>query len=161
MLSQYPRAHRYFVRASLVGAWVFAAGAGFAATTFTAMSISIVRELGVVLTILCGASLAMGAVWAALGVLFKHYRWEWGASWACCFGISPYVFSVWYVVLFQVEVTRTTQAFLVTSLFLFFLSRAALCGAHAARLRAMHVEGGVVTNAIDTVVRNSGNKSTR
>jgi hypothetical protein len=152
MLSQFPRIHRYYVRTTLVLAWLFAAGAGFAATTFTAISATVVRELGLVLTIVCGVALSLGGIIAAAGVLFKHYRWEWWSAYFSAFGISPYVFSLWYTVLFQGEETRTTQALLVTSLFLSFLTRAALCGAHAARLRAIHIEGEGVTDAIDHMV---------
>lgn len=156
MLSPYVRRHRIAVRSALTFSWIFAGLAGLSAATLTTVSLTVVRELGLVLTIVCGIAFAVGAGVATYGVAFDRYRFEWAGSWFAGFGISPYVVSLWAVIVSTGEVTRQTQALLVTSLLCFFLARALLCGAHAARLRALHEAGEVTLHAADDDDDSSG-----
>lgn len=151
MLSLYDKRHRIAVRSALTASWGFAGLAGLSAATLTSVSLTVVRELGLVLTVVCGLALALGAGVATWGVATDRYRFEWGGAWFAGFGISPYVVSLWAVIsaTWPAEITRTTQGLLVTSLLCFFLTRALMCGAHASRLRALHVAGEVTLHAGD------------
>jgi hypothetical protein len=146
MLSAYPLKNRVSVRFLLTGAWFFAGCAGLSAAAL--VNITFVRELGIFMTILCGAALAGGALIAALGVAMNSYRWEWGASWLAAFGLSPYLIGIWLAVWF-IDIGRISQALLVTSLVVFFLYRSAMCAAHAAKLRSLHQAAEVTFHADD------------
>lgn len=141
MYSGLPRRQRRLVKVTLAAAWVLAGAGGLSAIIVSPNTI--VAELGILVVFGWGSIAAVSSVIAALGVLFKRYRWEWWASWFASAGIVPYVGTVWWLV-FAGETTRLTQAFLVSSLMAFFALRAQLCAAHAAKLRVMHEEA--VTN---------------
>jgi len=144
MLRDYPTRNRILVRVSLTSAWVLAGGAGFT----SALLLNVVRELGTVMTVVCGVILTIGALVATLGVALDRYRWEWSAAWFAAFGLSPYFVAIWAAV-FLVDLGRISQAFLVTALVTFFLYRAMMCSAHAARLRGLHHEAEVTLHAGD------------
>lgn len=159
MLSTYSQRHRVAVRTTLSLSWGFAGAAGISATALTTVSNTVVRELGAVLTVACGLALFLGCTVAMWGVARDRYRFEWSGSWFAAFGISPYVVSIWAVVSTG-GYTRTTQALLVTSLMLFFVARALLCGAHASRLRALHEAGEEAFHAGNNVDDSSGHTNT-
>lgn len=152
MYSGLPLPHRRFVKVSLSASWLFAAAAGLSAVILSPNTI--ISELGPWLTEISGWMLGTAAITAMLGVAGARYRWEWFASWFAAAALSPYLVTVWALTLTG-EPTRSTQAFLVTSLLSFFITRAVLCSAHAAKLREVHGAG---TGVID-LIENGGTGS--
>ncbi len=145
MLSLYPLRNRVYVRLSLTTAWTLASCAGVVASLLIG---NVIRELGTAMTVVCGLSLLIGSGVATYGVAFNRYRLEWAGAWFAAFGLSPYLVALWLAV-FVVDFGRISQAFVISSLVTFFLYRAAMCSAHAARLRALHHEAEVVFHAGD------------
>lgn len=137
MYSNLPKRQRRLIKFTLAASWLLAGAGGVAAIVVSPNTL--VAELGRFVAFGWGGVVAMSSLVATAGVLFKHYRWEWWASWFTAAGIVPYVGTVWWLVAAG-ETARLTHAFLVTSLMGFFILRALLCAAHAARLRALHGE---------------------
>lgn len=137
MYSNLPKRQRRLIKLVLASSWLLAGAGGVSAIVVSPNTI--VAELGRLVVFGWGGVVAVSSLIATAGVLFKRYRWEWWASWFAAAGIVPYVGTVWWLVAAG-ETTRLTQAFLVTSLMGFFVLRALLCAAHAAKLRAVHEE---------------------
>lgn len=129
-----PRARRA-VKVALSASWLLGAFAGVSAVILS--PVAIIEEVGIVGTLFSGGLLAATALTAAAGVITDRYRLEWVASWGAASALVPYLITVWALVLTEAA-WRTTQAFLVTSLLAFFLSRGAICSAHAAKLRGAY-----------------------
>lgn len=150
MYSGLPTAHRRAVKTALTLSWLASAGAGLSAIILSPNTI--VAELGEWGTILSGVALSFSAILAAAGVTFGRYRWEWVSAWVSAAALAPYLITVWALVIVDSN-TRSTQAFLVTSLLGFYITRALLCAAHAAKLRIAHV---MALAAIDSVKDGEG-----
>lgn len=150
MYSALPPNTRRLIKGVLAAAWLWAGGAGLSASIMAPGTY--VAELGSVWTVVFGVSLSASAIIAAIGVVMARYRWEWIAAWAAAASIAPYLVTVWALT-FTDTWTRSTQAFLVTSLLTFFVLRAILCAAHAAQLRKVHEAS---TAAMDAVVSEGG-----
>jgi hypothetical protein len=138
MYSRLPTRHRRAVKTSLTMSWLASAGAGLSAIILSPTTI--ISELGTWGTLASGFVLALGAMIASAGVAFARYRWEWVAAWVSATALAPYLVTVWALVIVDTA-TRSTQAYLVTSLLGFYISRAISCAAHAAKLRAEHQAG--------------------
>ena len=130
-----PTRSRRAVKSTLAAAWLFAAAAGVSAVSLAPGAI--IDEIGLAGTLFSGALLAGTALIAVVGVIRGRYEWEWVASWGASAALAPYLITIWALV-FTVDPWRATQAFLVTSLLTFFVSRSAQCSAHAAKLRGAH-----------------------
>lgn len=147
MYSGLPPRHRALVKTSLASAWALSGLAGLSAVILSPTTI--ISEIGGLGTVLSGLVLMVATVVAVVGVTANRYWLEWVASWGAATALAPYLITVWALV-FTDTATRSTQAFLVTSLVAFYISRSALCGAHAAKLREAHSLG---TAALDTITR--------
>lgn len=147
MYSGLPPANRRIVKTTLASAWLLAASAGLSAVVMSPTRI--INELGSWGTLASGILLGVSAIFAALGVVGNRYRWEWIASWMSAVALAPYFVTVWALT-FLDSWTRSNQAFLVSSLLAFFVSRAVICAAHAAKLRVVHVAQAVTTMEIMT-----------
>jgi hypothetical protein len=136
MYSHFPPRLRSSIRVALTIAWAFSALAGavgvFSNITTDPVIVGQLRDIG-------GGILAATATFAAVGVALNRYRLEWVASWFSAAALTPYTMVYWYTV-FAVDGDRAESAFLLTSLIVFYLSRAIMCAAHAQRLRALHEE---------------------
>ncbi|WQY99835.1 hypothetical protein [Microbacterium phage MO526] len=138
MYSGLPAGAKRVVQATLAGAWALSGLAGVSAVV--ASPVTIISELGLIGTIASGALLVLATGVAVVGVLASRYRLEWVASWGAAASLVPYLVTVWALT-FTDTWTRSTQAFLVTSLVAFYFTRSALCAAHAAKLREAHALG--------------------
>ena len=147
MYSGLPPKHARIVKATLALAWGFSSFAGLSAVLLSPTTI--IAEIGGLGTVLSGVLLIVATVVATVGVLTSRYWLEWVASWGAAAALAPYLITVWALV-FTDTATRSTQAFLVTSLVAFYFSRAALCAAHAAKLREAHSLG---TAAVDIITK--------
>lgn len=135
MYGNLPQPQRAAIRSTLSSGWVLVAAAGLSAALVSPYTI--IAEVGNVVLTGSGLLVLLSALVAAAGVAFDHYRWEWWAAWFASAGITPYVGTVWWLVA-SGEATRLTQAFSVTALLVFFVTRALLCSAHAEKLRVAH-----------------------
>lgn len=135
MYSSLSRRDQMAVRSTLTVAWLLAAGGGMSAIAFSPNTI--VSELGTIITTIWAVTVTVASVVALLGVVFDRYRLEWVSSWFAFMGLMPYVATIWWIVTTG-ELTRLTQAFMMTSLLVFMILRAEFCAAHAAKLRTMH-----------------------
>jgi hypothetical protein len=140
-----PARSRRAVKATLAAAWLFAAAAGVAAVALS--PVAIIDEIGFGGTLFSGALLAGTALIAVSGVIRGWYAWEWVASWGASTALAPYLITIWALV-FTTDPWRATQAFLVTSLLTFFISRSAHCSAHAAKLRSAHIASAGATGTV-------------
>lgn len=138
MYSGLPPRLRRIVKAVLAAAWVFAGLAG-ASAAFLPTSPALL-ELGPFWSYTSGTALFVSALVAAVGAATARYRWEWVAAWGAAASLVPYTMTLWGLV-FSVSPDRLTAAFLATSLVTFFVLRALLCAAHAAKLREVHKAG--------------------
>lgn len=145
MYSGLPAGAKRVVQATLAAAWALSGLAGVSAVV--ASPVTIISELGMIGTVASGALLVVATGVAVTGVLMTRYRLEWVASWGAAAALVPYLITVWALT-FTDTWTRSTQAFLVTSLVAFYFTRSALCAAHAAKLREAHSLG---TAAIPTI----------
>lgn len=145
MYSGLPPRNRVAVKISLGLAWAFSTGAGLSAIILSPTTI--ISEIGAVFTILSGVLLAAATLVAMIGVFANRYWLEWISSWAASLALVPYLVTVWALTLTG-EPTRSTQAFLITSLLTFFITRAELCAAHAAKLRLAHEGSSLITDAL-------------
>lgn len=135
MYGNLPRPQRAAIRSTLSAGWVLVAGAGLSAALVSPYTI--IAEVGNVVLTCSGLLVLLSALVAAAGVAFGRYHWEWWAAWFASAGITPYVGTVLWLVA-SGEVTRLTQAFSVSALLVFCITRALLCSAHAAKLREAH-----------------------
>jgi hypothetical protein len=145
MYSGLPPRHKRVVKTTLIAGWALSGLAG--ASAVIASPTTIISEIGLWGTVLSGILLMAATGIAIVGVAANRYHLEWVASWGAAAALAPYLVTVWALV-FTDTLTRSTQAFLVTSLVAFYISRAALCAAHAAKLREAHTLG---TAALDTI----------
>lgn len=125
------------MQASLGVSWAFSVGAGLSA--LLAPSNPVLAELGLV-HVPVGIMLFMATAWALAGVIFNRYRWEWLASWVAAVAATPYTLTLWGFVAAEGSIWLT-QAFLLSSLTAFYVTRGLLCSAHAAKLREIHKAG--------------------
>lgn len=134
MYSYLPPRQQVFIRIALSSAWALTAIGGMAALLFPPPFVLDLLELsrGV-----AGATLAVTASLAAVGVAFDRYRLEWVAAWFSAAALAPYTLVYWYSV-FTVDITRMSAALLLTALLAFYVARAIMCSAHAERLRMLH-----------------------
>lgn len=139
MYSVFPRRHQVSIRLTLSLAWLLAAGGGLSALTVSPLSLIV--ELGPVVTHLWAVGLMIASAIALLGVAMNKYRFEWVAAWLAAVGLFPYVTTIWWLVSIG-QTGHLTQAFMLSSLLVFMVLRANFCSAHAARLRSIHVETG-------------------
>lgn len=134
MYSHLPPKQRVYVRTALSSAWAMSALGGLSSLIFSlggpldALAVT-GRVAGVILSVM--------AVMAVVGVAVNRYRVEWIAAWFSATALAPYTLVFWYSV-FSVDLTRMSSAFLLTALLCFFVTRAIMCSAHAARLRMLH-----------------------
>ena len=145
MYSGLPTGHRRAVKTALAASWLASCFAGLSAVILAPGVY--VHELGAWGTLLSGMSLATATIVAASGVAFGRYRWEWVAAWVSAASLAPYVATVWALIL-TTAASNTTQAWLASSLLGFYITRAFLCAAHAAKLREAHVAAAVVLNSM-------------
>ena len=145
MYSGLPARERRQIKTALTASWVTSAGAGVSA--FVLAPTIVVHELGGWGTIATGISLAVAALVAGLGVATAHYRWEWVSAWVSAAALAPYLVILWSQIIVGAS-DNSTQAFLATSLLGFYITRAFLCSAHAAKLREAHVVGTAVIDSM-------------
>jgi Na+/H+ antiporter NhaD/arsenite permease-like protein len=134
MFSHLPPRQRVYVRSALSLAWAMAALGGFSSLLLSPIwpldALAVTgRVAGVILSIM--------ALMAAMGVATNRYRVEWVAAWFSATALAPYTLVFWYSV-FSTDLARMSSAFLLTALLCFFVTRAIMCSAHAARLRLLH-----------------------
>jgi len=148
MYSGLPPRERRAVQASLVAGWLSATGAGVSAalnpTSVTLMS------MGPFIAAIMGAMLGVSAVVAVVGVVAQRYRLEWVAAWTAAAGFVPYSITIWSLTITE-NVSWLTAAFISTVALAFYVSRAVLCAAHAAKLRIVHEASETITSALDAV----------
>jgi hypothetical protein len=149
MFNGLPTNSRRLVKLVLSLAWSFAGGAGL--SSVLRAPISYVRELGQMWTLVFGAILVIATLCAVIGVTTGRYRWEWTASYLASASLVPYAGVLWATVLLG-HPSTLPQAFLVTSLVMFFILRGLLCAAHAAVLRRAYV----VTTTAPVQIVNEG-----
>lgn len=146
MFSALPPRNRRIVKATLATAWALSAGGGLSAVLIS--PVTIIAEIGSWGTILSGGGLAAFTVVAVLGIALNRYWLEWIASYGAMASLVPYLVTVWALTLTG-EYTRSTQAFLITSLLAFYGFRAASCAGHAAKLRIEHARSDALLQSID------------
>lgn len=135
MFSGLPARHRRLVKGSLAAAWLLSTAGGLSAVVLS--PVTIISEIGTWGTVLSGAGLAIFTIVAVVGIAVNRYWLEWIAAYGAMASLVPYLVTVWALTLTG-EGTRSTQAFLITSLLAFYGFRAASCSAHAAKLRVEH-----------------------
>lgn len=141
MYSGLPRRQKNLIIVTLTAAWLLVAAVGFSSAFLSPRTVA--AETGSLMLLCSGITVMVSAVVAALGVAFGRYRWEWVASWPASAGYVPYVITVWWLV-FSESGSRLTQAFSVTALLVFIILRSLLCSAHAAKLREMVIQTGLI-----------------
>jgi len=145
MYSGLPPRERRAVQAALVAGWFSATGAGItAAVNPTSQTLT---EMGPIIAAIMGISLSISAVVAMVGVLGNRYRLEWVAAWVSAAGFVPYSITIWSLTITE-NISWLTAAFISTTALSFFVSRALLCAAHAAKLRIVHETSETITAAI-------------
>ena len=148
MYSGLPAPQRRALQASIVAGWVCAVGSGVAAIT---LPYSVVlAEMGPVVAAIMGSVLALTSIIATVGVVLNRYRLEWVASWIAAAAFVPYSITIWSLTV-TINAHWLTAAFISTVALAFFVSRAAQCAAHAAKLRVVHEASATITAAIDAV----------
>lgn len=143
MFSGLPRRHQTRVRASVAVAWALSAAAGLSAAVAPEQGF----PLGVEAAFVTGIALVVCAGAAAIGVMINRYRLEWVSAWLAAGSIVPLTVVLWAIAITQ-SLSFLSDALFVTSLLAFFLSRAALCAAHAAKLREAHDQSIAVIEAV-------------
>uniref|UniRef100_A0AAU8GPB3 Membrane protein n=1 Tax=Microbacterium phage Crisis TaxID=3158889 RepID=A0AAU8GPB3_9CAUD len=148
MYSGLPAPERRAVKASLIVGWLSATGAGLSAALFPTSVVLL--GMGGVIAISMGVTLTLSALLAVYGVAANRYRFEWVAGWlsAACF--VPYSITIWSLTV-TAQLHWLTASFISTVALSFFVSRALLCAAHAAKLRIAHEASEVITSAIESV----------
>ncbi|AWN05536.1 hypothetical protein SEA_PASCHALIS_43 [Microbacterium phage Paschalis] len=143
-----PDPERRAVKASLIVGWLSATGAGLSAALFPTSVVLL--GMGGVIAISMGVTLTISALLAVYGVSSNRYRFEWVAGWlsAACF--VPYSITIWSLTVTE-QLHWLTASFISTVALAFFVSRALLCAAHAAKLRIAHEASEVITSAIESV----------
>ena len=141
MYTGLPKRQRILVVATLTATWLLVAAAGFSSAFLSPRTVT--AEVGSVVLLVCGSAVMTSALIAALGVAINRYRWEWAASWLTAAGVVPYVITVWWLV-FSESGSRLTQAFFVTALLTFLVHRALMCAAHAAKMREIVAQTGLI-----------------
>ncbi len=158
MYSGLPPRERRAVQASLVAGWLSATGAGLSAA-FNPTSTTLVA-MGPVIALIMGAILSVSAVVALVGVVWGRYRLEWVASWTAAAGFVPYSITIWSLTITE-NASWFTAAFISTVSLAFYVSRAFLCAAHAAKLRLIHEASETITSALDAVQGDDDGDGTR
>ncbi|QGJ89456.1 hypothetical protein PBI_SMARTIES_52 [Microbacterium phage Smarties] len=148
MYSGLPTAQRRAVKASLIVGWLSATGAGLSAWLFPTSVV--LTGMGYAVAVSMGITLTISALLAVYGVSANRYRFEWVAGWlsAACF--VPYSITIWSLTI-TAELHWLTASFVSTVALSYFVSRALLCAAHAAKLRVAHETSDAITSAIESV----------
>lgn len=158
MYSGLPSRERRAVQASLVAGWLSATGAGLsAALNPTSMTL---LTMGPVIAVLMGSVLTVSAIIALVGVIGSRYRLEWVAAWMAAAGFVPYSITIWSLTVTE-NTSWLTAAFISTVSLAFYVSRAFLCAAHAAKLRIVHEASETITAALDAVQGDEDGDGTR
>uniref|UniRef100_A0AAU7J7I5 Holin n=2 Tax=unclassified bacterial viruses TaxID=12333 RepID=A0AAU7J7I5_9VIRU len=147
MYSGLPVRERRAVKSALIVGWLSSVGAGVSALTVPT-SITLI-EMGLFFSILMGVILVASASAATYGVASGRYRFEWVAAWIAAAGFVPFWVTLWSLTI-TLNPSWLTAAFVSTISMSFFVSRAFLCGAHAAKLRIVHTVSETITSAIDS-----------
>lgn len=148
MYSGLPPRERRAVKAALIAGWLAATGAGISATvnpTSTTLT-----EMGPLAAMIMGLLLSIAAVGALIGVISDRYRFEWVSAWIAAAGFVPYAITIWSLTV-TININWLTASFIATVALSFFVSRAFLCAAHAAKLRVVHEASETITSAIEAV----------
>ncbi|WKW87076.1 membrane protein [Microbacterium phage Nicole72] len=153
MFSGLPPRERRAVQTALIAGWASATGAGISAA-INPTSI-VLTEMGGAVSVIMGAALALAAVVATVGIARQRYRMEWVAAWLAAAGFSPYVITIWSLTI-TANLHWLTAAFVATVALVFFVSRAVMCAAHAAKLRTLHEASETITQAMDAVADREG-----
>ncbi|AWY05396.1 membrane protein [Microbacterium phage Metamorphoo] len=148
MYSGLPPRERRAVQASLVAGWLAATGAGVTAA-LNPTSVTLLA-MGPVIAAIMGVILTISAVVACVGVLAQRYRLEWVAAWTAAAGFVPYSITIWSLTITD-NLSWLTASFISTVSLAFYVSRALLCAAHAAKLRIVHEASETITSALDAV----------
>lgn len=158
MFSGLPPRERRAVQTALIAGWVSATGAGISAA-LNPTSVTLL-EMGPVIAAIMGGVLALAALVAITGIVRQRYRLEWVAAWMAAAGFVPYSITIWSLTV-TINVSWLTAAFISTIALAFFVSRAVMCAAHAAKLRTVHEASEVITQALDAVTdEGDGNAGT-
>lgn len=136
------------MQASLVAGWLASTGTGLSAA-LNPTSATLV-QMGPLWATVMGAGVAIASLVAAYGIIVNEYRLEWVAAWVAAAAFVPYVVTVWSLTVLM-NASWLTAAFITTTALAFFVSRALLCAAHAAKLRVVHVEGETITTVLAIV----------
>lgn len=145
MFSGLPPREKRAVKATLIAGWLSAAGAGISATVDpTSRTLA---EMGPLAAMVMGVLLSIAAVGALVGVVSDRYRLEWVSAWIAAAGFAPYAITIWSLTV-TINANWLTASFISTVALSFFVSRAFLCAAHAAKLRVVHEAVETVTAAI-------------
>lgn len=129
-------------------------GAGGIAAAFTPPN-EILSAWGPVPPAIGGTVLAVACVLAIAGLIMNRYRWEWVASWVAGAAYSPYVVTVWWLLLTGAP-ERASTALFSTALLVCVLSRSIACAAHAARLRREYNVTAARLDAVEEAIDGSG-----
>lgn len=156
MYSGLPARERRAVKAALIVGWVSATGAGIS-SALNPTSVTL-TEMGPVVAGIMGAVLAFSAIIATYGVIRNLYRFEWVAGWMAAAGFVPYAVTIWSLTV-TINISWLTAAFIATVSLAFFVSRALLCAAHAAKLRVVHEASETITSAIEAVQEEAAHDS--
>lgn len=132
MFSGLPPRQRALIRTTLSGAWLLVAAGGLSA---------VATEPAGIPQDFFGLAVVVTSFFAAAGVIFNRYRWEWVSSWFAAASMTPYVLAA-VADTFRHGPQNLSSVFLLTALAAFFVSRALMCAAHAAKLRARHADPG-------------------
>lgn len=158
MYSGLPPRERHAVQASLVAGWLSATGAGLtAALNPTSATL---EAMGPLIAAIMGTTLFVSAVVACVGVVASRYRLEWVAAWIAAAAFVPYSITIWSLTITE-NASWLTAAFISTVGLAFYVSRALLCAAHAAKLRIAHEASETITAALDAVQGDDDGDGTR
>ncbi|QGJ96996.1 hypothetical protein PBI_TEAMOCIL_45 [Microbacterium phage Teamocil] len=148
MYSGLPPRERRAVKAALLAGWVSATGAGVSAWIYPTSIV--LTAMGSLVATVMGIALGASALLAVVGVSFNRYRFEWVAGWLSAAAFVPYSITIWSLTITS-NPHWLTASFISTVALAFFVSRALLCAAHAAKLRVAHEASEVITSAIESV----------
>lgn len=140
MYSALPTRLKAGIRLSLVGAWMLVFASGIASALPGGSGPA--SALGSIVSAASGAVVALASAASAVGVIADRYRIEWVAAWCAAAGVTPYLVASWMEV--ATGALDADQALYSSALLAFLILRAQFCAAHAAKLRAMHVDTGGV-----------------
>lgn len=146
MYSGLPPRERRAVKAALIVGWASATGAGISAALIPTSVV--LTEMGTLIAAIMGTGVAFSALLAIYGVAAGRYRFEWVAGWLAAASFVPYSITIWSFTI-TANTHWLTASFISTTALSYFVSRALLCAAHAAKLRIAHETSDTITSAIE------------